>query len=127
MPLSEIFNLEEKDFSRSRKIHLGGPVSESQLQILHLTDKPAEEAIMVSKGIYLGGIWKDLNEILTSHPERLILFLGYSGWGAGQLEEEVRLGGWKVMKGDAEEVLLAEEQLLSLGIREFEKIYLHTK
>jgi putative transcriptional regulator len=39
---------------------------------------------------------KDVLEALAKGggPKKFILTLGYSGWGAGQLEEEIALNGW---------------------------------
>jgi putative transcriptional regulator len=39
---------------------------------------------------------KDVLEALShgAGPKRLLVTLGYSGWGAGQLEDEIRRNGW---------------------------------
>ena len=39
---------------------------------------------------------KDVLEALAggAGPRKLLVTLGYSGWGAGQLEEEIKRNGW---------------------------------
>ncbi len=38
----------------------------------------------------------------------LRVFTGYSGWGPGQLEEEIEAGAWFVVQGEQSDVLCAE-------------------
>jgi putative transcriptional regulator len=35
-------------------------------------------------------------------PERLLMALGYAGWGAGQLEEEIRQNAWLTVPASKE-------------------------
>ena len=35
-------------------------------------------------------------------PERILMALGYAGWGAGQLEEEIRQNAWLTVPATAE-------------------------
>jgi putative transcriptional regulator len=35
-------------------------------------------------------------------PRRSVFVLGYAGWGPGQLEGEIRRGGWATVSSDAE-------------------------
>ena len=45
------------------------------------------------------------------------VFDGYSGWGAGQLEDELKSGGWIVWKISPTEVFSEPEDLWPLAIR----------
>jgi putative AlgH/UPF0301 family transcriptional regulator len=43
------------------------------------------------------------------------LFLGYSGWGEGQLEEEVEAGAWEVLTGDVRRLLTSADESWAAG------------
>ncbi len=112
MPLSEIFDGLNDIKNRSREVLIGGPVQQDELQILQITDNPVEGAYQISPGIYMGGKWNDINTIINSDPLTTRLFLGYSGWGPGQLESEIKLGAWDVFKVDIKQLLLHSHLLV---------------
>lgn len=109
MPLSEIFD----GFSAldlKREVFIGGPVQQNELQILQITESPVDEALMVAPDVYLGGRWESPFHMIESDPVSTHLFLGYSGWGPGQLEEEVEVGVWDVYNVDIKKLLLEIEK-----------------
>lgn len=79
----------------------GGPVQPDTLHFLHRLDLPEAEPVI--DGVYWGG---DFESLMTLHRERSLsgrnvrLFLGYSGWGAGQLYDEIQAGGWILAEAD---------------------------
>ncbi len=76
---------------------LGGPVNPERGFVLHTNDYLCEESSQaVGDGVALTTTLQVL-EAMASHnrrPRRAILTLGYAGWGAGQLESEIREGVW---------------------------------
>jgi putative transcriptional regulator len=46
---------------------------------------------------------RDVLEAIAAHrgPEKFIIALGYSGWGAGQLEEEIKDNAWLNANADS--------------------------
>lgn len=94
----------------------GGPVQKRRVLALlrtksKLDDDDADELV---PGIYTVGTTKLLRRALTEKME-IRVFAGYSGWGPGQLEEEVDAGAWHVERGKAE--MLFDEDPESLWQR----------
>lgn len=78
-------------------IHVGGPVDQEHLFLLHKNPVLIPGGIQVTNEWFYGG---DFNEALShlkngSIPaDDIRLFLGYAGWDAEQLEEEIKEGSW---------------------------------
>ena len=80
----------------------GGPVDIDRGFVLHSSDyfKP-DSSLIVSETLSLTST-KDVLESLVSddHPEKVILAVGYAGWGPGQLEREISENSWLVTAAD---------------------------
>jgi len=105
MPLSEIFDGYGESV-KPREVYIGGPVQQDEIQILQLTDTPVKESHKIAEGVYLGGKWEDIDQLLSFDPVTTRLFLGYSGWGPGQIEGEIEQGAWDVFRVDLRKLLL---------------------
>ena len=78
-------------------VHSGGPVGRDSLQFVHRLPQVIGGGVELDDGLALGGRLEDLAEGLASgvaSPANLRFFVGYSGWGAGQLEAEFDTGSW---------------------------------
>jgi putative transcriptional regulator len=87
-------------------VMMGGPVERERGFVLHTDDYHGEYSIDVSDGLTLTAT-RDVLEALAQaggHPRRAILALGYAGWGAGQLENEIKENVWLIC--DADESLI---------------------
>lgn len=71
----------------------GGPVEPEKGWILH-TDPGIAEAEQILPGLFLSTSVKVLKRLLENGNPPLRLILGYAGWGAGQLEKEMKEGSW---------------------------------
>lgn len=80
----------------------GGPVDIDRGFVLHSSDyfKP-DSSVKVSDTLSLTST-KDVLESLVSdaHPKSALLAVGYAGWGAGQLEQEIADNCWLVTEAD---------------------------
>lgn len=85
--------------SRQRfPVHAGGPVGLDTLQFLHRAPEQIPGGVELFPGLFLGGELDALARLLEADPEgassRVRMLLGYSGWGAKQLEGELASGAW---------------------------------
>ncbi len=74
----------------------GGPVQTDRGFVLHSADFFIDNSTLpINDGISLTATIDILRAIaLGEGPDRAVLALGYAGWDAGQLENEIQLNGW---------------------------------
>jgi putative transcriptional regulator len=81
--------------AREVVVRNGGPVDRSRGFVLHTDDYRVESSLPVSDEICLTATVDILRAISAGRgPRRALMALGYSGWGAGQLESEIADNGW---------------------------------
>ena len=97
MNVSEVFANDDLLRSYQNKVFVGGPVSQSQVFYLCRSDVPLPGTEHICDNLYLGLNWDELEDVLgvLKDPQQNIRFyLGYSGWGAGQLANEMSRHSW---------------------------------
>ncbi len=73
----------------------GGPVDRSRGFVLHSDDYMVESSMPVAGEICLTATVDILRAMSDgTGPRHALMALGYSGWGAGQLEQEIADNGW---------------------------------
>jgi putative transcriptional regulator len=93
-----------------QRIHFGGPVESERGFVLHSTDKIHENSMVIGNGIALTATIEMLENVANGDgPADSFLALGYSGWGPGQLEDEIQANGWLIV--DADPHLVFSDQL----------------
>ena len=81
----------------------GGPVDRSRGFVLHSGDYRVESSLPVSDDVCLTATVDILRAISAGRgPRHALMALGYSGWGAGQLESEIAENGWLTCPADPE-------------------------
>jgi len=90
----KIKNVKE-NLNRNFAFHIGGPLNQNNGFILHSKDYESEITQKVSKNVMLTCSTDIISDIAKNQgPEKFFISLGYSGWGAGQLEEEIKQNSW---------------------------------
>jgi putative transcriptional regulator len=106
---------------------LGGPVEMERGFVLHTDDYHAEHSLDVDGGLALTTT-REVLEAMGSHnghPRKAVLALGYAGWGAGQLEREIRENVWLTVEAD--EALVFDDDYESKWARALGKLGIDPK
>ena len=107
-------------------VFLGGPVEQNTLHYIHQLGEELPGSKEILDGVFWGGDFEALNKKIASGEigERDILFfVGYSGWGNSQLEDELERKSWIVAPGNTDFVFqenyddLWRQILKSMGTR----------
>ncbi|MES2410332.1 MAG: YqgE/AlgH family protein [Bacteroidota bacterium] len=111
----------ESDF----KIYNGGPVEQDNLYFIHNIPDLIPNSIEISNGIFWGGDFdftKDLINTGVIKKKNIRFFLGYTGWDAEQLENEMQANSWILTKNVYENKILGKssthfwkEKIVELG------------
>ena len=85
------------------RVHFGGPVESGRGFVLHSADYVQDATMVVDGAVALTATIDILKAIAQgSGPKQRLLALGYSGWGAGQLDAEIKANGWLNVPADDE-------------------------
>lgn len=83
-------------------LYKGGPIGTDTLFFLHMLSD-IKGALPISEGIYLNGDFDAIKRyILQGNPidGKIRFFLGYSGWDAEQLQQEISENTWVIGSAD---------------------------
>ncbi|MDR1383840.1 MAG: YqgE/AlgH family protein [Planctomycetaceae bacterium] len=98
-----------QDFCETEQpIHLGGPVF-GPLMILHTRRELADLEIM--PGLYFATQKNYIEDIVNGNVQPYKLFLGHTGWGEGQLQNEINEGAWYSLPADLKVVFSEDPHL----------------
>lgn len=86
------------------RVYFGGPVETGRGFVLHSTEYESDlRTLRVQEGIALTPTLDVLEDIAAGRgPKKVMMMLGYAGWGPGQLESELAHNGWLTCAGSAE-------------------------
>ena len=103
------------EISCSFTIYQGGPVEQDNLYFVHKIPELIPDSIQVSDDIYWGGNFNSLKSLLADNKIQstdIRFFLGYSGWGTHQLEDELMKNSWFVSENDFENIFSVDNETL---------------
>src|SRR5271154_5923361 len=100
--LSRVFPDFKDAKNRTDPVYVGGPVELKTILALQRSSVQPGDARHVFADIYLISTKDQLQKALADKTEAASfhVFVGYAGWGAGQLEHEVELGAWHLMPAE---------------------------
>lgn len=87
----------------SLPVYYGGPVQTDTLHFIHQLPHLIPGSQEIAKGIYWGGDFSLLSTMLKNKSidtSKIRFYLGYSGWGDGQLDEEMKEKSWLTVTGN---------------------------
>ena len=79
------------------KIYNGGPVEQDNLYFIHNVPELIPNSIEISSGIFWGGDFELTKKLINQKiikKRNIRFFLGYTGWDAEQLLEEMHANSW---------------------------------
>jgi putative transcriptional regulator len=82
-------------------VYYGGPVQMNTIHFLHQCPDLIPESVKVSDDIFWGGNFETLSALIKTKgidPSKIKFFIGYSGWGDGQLAGEMEEKSWLTVK-----------------------------
>ena len=84
-------------------VYLGGPVQQQLGLVLHEGIGEWGSTLKISDELGLTSSRDILESMSTAQgPDHALLTLGYAGWGAGQLEDEIQDNAWLSVEADCE-------------------------
>ena len=93
------------------EVYFGGPVQTDTIHYVHNLGDKLDDSQYVCDGIYWGGDFEQLKFLVETKQvdnSNIRFFVGYSGWGAGQLNNELNHGSWIV--GSAQESYVLHDE-----------------
>lgn len=94
-------------------VFIGGPVANDTLHFVHSCYDKLNSGIEIMDGVYWGGNFEALQVLINTKQidsYEVKFFVGYSGWGQGQLEDELEQNSWLVANKFNSEVLFVEDE-----------------
>ena len=135
LTLANLFEKVELDLQKqdigALPVHFGGPVQMDRGFVLHRPRGEWQSSMRVTDDVGLTSSKDILLSISASgEPREIIMTLGYAGWGAGQLENEVAQNAWLTVPASAdilfeqppEERLPAAMQILGVSFAQLSDV-----
>jgi len=109
LPLASLMPDDEAMRARADPIYVGGPVVADGMMLLIRANEAPTDSRKVVSDIYVTGSSRALRAVVEQKvpPTRFHAYVGYSGWGPGQLDDEIARGDWYVAAASAD-VVFAE-------------------
>jgi putative transcriptional regulator len=85
----------------SVRIFIGGPVQPEAGFVLHSTEYHRSDTVDIDEYVAMTSSSEIVRDIASQQgPKKSLIAFGYAGWGAGQLENELRQRAWFTAEAD---------------------------
>lgn len=91
-------------------VHVGGPVQPSSVVVLADFDDPPDDASLVVDSV--GFLPSEVDPDALGRLQRARVYVGYAGWGPGQLDDELGEGSWIVEQAVVDDIFTEEPEAL---------------
>lgn len=78
-------------------VYYGGPVQQDTIHFLHQYPDLIPDSYKINNDIYWGGNFETVTALIKARSidlSKIKFFIGYSGWGDGQLNNELKEKSW---------------------------------
>ena len=96
-------------------VYQGGPVEQDNLYFVHKVPELIPESIEVANGIFWGGNFDSLKDLLNNQKLEISdirFFLGYSGWERNQLEDEINSDSWFISENNYSNIFAVDNETI---------------
>jgi len=91
----------EIDAGKNAPVYFGGPVQTERGFVLHAPPGDYTSSIKLNEDLALTTSRDVLQAVAEGHgPAQMLVTLGYAGWGAGQLEDELAHNAWLTVSAE---------------------------
>lgn len=99
--LLDQLKIEASSHTPDLPVYFGGPVEVGRGFVLHSNDYLREGTTRIDDSVSISATVEVLQAIADGKgPDRVMMALGYTGWGAGQLDNEMKANGWLTAPAD---------------------------
>jgi putative transcriptional regulator len=97
--------IQEDELYVDMPLYIGGPVEQNTLHFIHCIPEQIEGSIPIVSDLSWSGNFEQIKSLLNLgkiNEQDIRFFAGYSGWSAGQLQDEYDENAWIVTEADAD-------------------------
>jgi putative transcriptional regulator len=94
-------------------VYYGGPVQQDTVHFLHQYPDIIPGGQEIIKGVFWGGDFDKMAELIRTgsiDTDKIRFYIGYSGWGSGQLDNELKEKSWLTVKATRKLIFLRQYQ-----------------
>lgn len=115
-PLTIPFNELVTDFPDFKtQVYMGGPVSTDTLHFIHTKGELINNSIPITEGLWWGGDFNQMRMLVDLGkitPNNIQFYVGYSGWSAQQLQDEIDTDCWIITDASADIITHSDKNAL---------------